>query len=73
MGSLNGGMLVAQAIELQQMELKVLEGTSALMASVGAANQRTFRLQIIAAATGPQREILGTIAERIDQLHRKMS
>lgn len=70
-GNVSPAELVREALDLQAIELSALERTWALMQAVRARSMRSFREQIIMAATAEQRAQLGTFAERIDELHRK--
>ena len=72
-GNLTPDQLVNRAIKLHEAEYAILEATYELMRATGSVTQKSFRLQILAAATAEQRAILIATAERIEAIHRKVN
>jgi hypothetical protein len=71
-GSLTAGDLATEAIRVATMELATLEALVRLMEASGARTQGSYRRQVVAAATGAQRKELELLAERIDELQRRI-
>jgi hypothetical protein len=71
-GNVSPSELVTEGIALLEAELAVYERTIQLLKATGNASIQQLRAATILAATGEQRTMILTLAERIDEIQRSI-